>query len=111
MKLQEPECLLPGKAGNWRSDLGLSVQISSSFPGRGAGLWRLFTGSLDVVLSGGTAMLMTGVPFFLASGSISDGLYLLQMPFLDLPYSFIHGAILLLDEGVKPDFLPVAGDH
>ena len=68
-------------------------------------------GSLDIFLSGGTAALMTGLPILLASSSISDGSYLLQMLFLDLPHSFIYGAVLLLDESFEPDLLPVAGDH
>ena len=55
--------------------------------------------------------LMTGAPILLALGGISDGLYLLQMPFLDLPHSFIYGTVLLLDESLELDLLPVAGDH
>ena len=63
-------------------------------------------GPLDVVLLGGAVTLMAG-----ALGGISDGLHLLQVPFLDLPHSFIHSAILLLDKGIELDLLPVAGDH
>ena len=68
-------------------------------------------GSLDVFLPGGAAVLMTGLPILLASSGISDGSYLLQMPFLDLPHSFIYGVVLLLDESFELDLLPVAGDH
>ena len=54
---------------------------------------------------------MTRVSVLSASGGNSDGLYLLQTPFLDLPHSFIRGTILFLDEGLEPDLLPVTGDH
>ena len=68
-------------------------------------------GSLDIFLSGGSVALMTGAPILSVPGGIGDGLYLLQMPFLDLPHSFIYGRVLLLDESLKQDLLPVAGDH
>ena len=90
---------------------GFAVQASSSFSGRGAVLWRLLTGSLDIFLSGGTVALMTGSPILLALGGVSDGSYLIQMLFLDLPHSFIYGTVLLLDKSLEPDLLPVAGDH
>ena len=70
---------------------GFAVQAVSSFSGCGTILWRLFMGSLDVFLLGGAAALMTGLPILLALGGIGDGSYLLQMLFLDLPHSFIHG--------------------
>ena len=56
-------------------------------------------------------VLITGLPILSASGGIGDGSYLLQMPFLDLPHSFIYGMVLLLDESLEPELLPVAGDH
>ena len=56
-------------------------------------------------------MFIAGPPILSVSDSISDGLYLFQMPFLDLPYSFIHGTVLLLDKSFEPDLLSVAGDH
>ena len=39
-----------------------------------------------------------GPPILSVSDSVSDGLCLFQMPFLDLPHSFIYGMVLLLDE-------------
>ena len=68
-------------------------------------------GSLDVFLSGGIVALMAGPPILSVLDSIGDGLYLFQMPFLDLPHSFIHSMVLLLDKSFEPDLLPVAGDH
>ena len=79
------------------------VQASSFFSGCDAVLWRLLTGSLDIFLSGGIAALITGLPILLALGGVGDGLYLLQMLFLDLPHSFIYGTVLLLDESLEPD--------
>ena len=57
-------------------------------------------GSLDIFLSRGAVTFMTGVSVLSALGGIGDGLYLPQMPFLDLTHSFIHGTILFLDEGL-----------
>ena len=68
-------------------------------------------GSLDVFLLGGAVAFKAGLPILSVSDSIGDGLYLLQMPFLDLPHSFIYGAVLLFDESFKPDLLSVTGDH
>ena len=110
MKLQEPGCLLPGEAGCWRSDLDLRCRLRP-ISGCGAVLWRLLTESLDVFLLGDTAVLMAGPPLLSVLDDDGDGLYLFQMPFLDLPHSFIHGMVLLLDESFEPDLLPVAGDH
>ena len=52
-----------------------------------------------------------GPPILSVSDSVSDGLCLFQMPFLDLPHSFIYGMVLLLDESFELDLLPVTGDH
>ena len=68
-------------------------------------------GALDVFLSGGAAVLMAGPPILSVLDSIGNGLYLFQMPFLDLPHSFVHGTVLLLDESFEPDLLSVTGDH
>ena len=87
------------------------MQAASSFLGYGAVLWRLLTESLDVFLSGSTVALMAKPPILSVSDGISDCLYLFQMPFLDLPHSFIDGTVLLLDKSFEPDLLPVAGDH
>ena len=110
------QCLdgvLPGEAGNWRSDLDLRCRLCPLSQGMAPYtiLWRLLTGSLDVFLSGGAVTLMAGSPILSTLGGIGDGSYLLQMPFLDFPHSFIYGAVLLLDESLEPDLLPVTGDH
>ena len=110
VKLREPRHLLLGEARNWRSNLDLRCRLRPL--SRGVALYsRLLMGSLNVFLLGGAVALMTGSPILLASSGINDGSYLLQMPFLDLPHSFIYGAVLLLDESFKLDLLPVAGDH
>ena len=77
---------------------GFAVQAASPFSGCGAVLWRLLTGSLDIFLSGGTAAFKAGPPIFSVLDGVSNGLDLFQMPFLDLPDSFIYGAVLLPDE-------------
>ena len=68
-------------------------------------------GSLDVFLSGGAVAFIAGPPILSVSDGVGDGLYLFQMLFLDLPHSFIHSTVLLLDENFEPDLLSVAGDH
>ena len=55
-------------------------------------------GSLDVFLSGGTAAFEAGLPILSVLDSISNGLDLFQMPFLDLPDSFVYGTVLPPDE-------------
>ena len=56
-------------------------------------------------------MFKAGLPILSVSDGISDGLDLLQMPFLDLPHSFVYGMVLLLDKSLQLDLLSVAGDH
>ena len=68
-------------------------------------------GFLDVFLLGGAVAFKAGPPILSVSDSIGNGLYLFQMPFLDLPHSFIYGTVLLLDESFEPDLLPVTGYH
>ena len=46
-------------------------------------------GSLDIILSRGTAAFEAGPPIFSVSDGIGDGLDLFQMPLLDLPDDFI----------------------
>ena len=91
--------------------LGLVVQALSSFLGCSARLWGLLSGPLDIILMGGAVSFVYGVPVPLVTGGINDGLYLFQMPFLDLSHSFSHGMGLLLDEGLEPNLLSVTGDH
>ena len=55
-------------------------------------------GSLDVFLLGATAVFKARPPILSVLDSISDGLDLLQMSFLDLPHSFVYGMVLLLDK-------------
>ena len=54
---------------------------------------------------------VTGMLILLAVDSIDDGLHFLQVPFLHLLDGLVDGMVLLLDEGLKPHFLSVAGYH